>query len=116
MPSIWYSKVIGRIYKYDRRKCPYPSTKNTFFYHNVLRILYKLNLLVLMMLLWVHMIYHLLYQIKSLFILLIPTSTIMMIHIHLKHLGKIVAVLPGFGVTITTTNTQNSSTLPPPRK
>ena len=44
------------------------------------------------------------------------TSTIMMIHINLKHTGKIIAVRPHFGDTIPKTTTLNLSKLSPPEK
>ena len=48
------------------------------------------------------MIWHLLYQIRSIAIMSILTALIMMMQIHLKHVGKTIAVPHVFGDTMTT--------------
>ena len=87
-------KGIVRIYKHIQRNWPYSSPNTIYYYQNIMTLLLKPNKLVLVMTLWVNMPYLILYHIKELAIVLIPMSTIMMIHIHLKHTGKIITVLP----------------------
>ena len=99
----------------SQRSWPYPPPNTIFFYHNNLSLLLKTNTLVLVMPLGVHILYHLLYKIKALAIMLIITSMIMTIHINLKHKGTNHSY-SCFDDTITTVTTPSLSKFPPPGK
>ena len=87
-------KGISRIYIYDQRNCVYTSANNHVVIPQHYDTSIKPNVIVIMMPLRVNIMYNQLDFIKSLTPMLIRMSKLMMIHSHLRHLGKIIAVLP----------------------
>ena len=92
--KIIIEKVIGHIYKYDQRNWPYPSPNTTFVIPPRFYIYIKPNVTVLMVPLWVKMMYNYLDQIKAPNIMVIWMAKIMTIHSYMRHLKKIIAILP----------------------
>ena len=78
----------------DRRTGPIHLQALLSSHHHVLIYLYEPNATVCIINLWVQMMPHHLDYIKSKTIMLIRMAKIMMIHNHMRHLGKLFDVLP----------------------
>ena len=89
-----WAKALATYTKMAIITVPIQTITLVLFYHNILGLLHKPNILVFLVSLWVHILYLILYQIKSLAIMLILMSTTVMIQSNLDHIWKMIAVIP----------------------